>query len=116
MSEAGPSLADRTCVPCEEGAAPLSAARIRPLFAELDGWTVVDDHHLEKNFKFRNFVTALDFVNRIGAIAEQESHHPDVMLAWGRVVLQIWTHSVDGLSEADFVLAAKADRERAASR
>jgi 4a-hydroxytetrahydrobiopterin dehydratase len=73
---------------------------------------VVDDHHLEKEFTFEDFKSALEFTNRVGEIAEAEGHHPDIFLTWGQVVLKIWTHSVKGLSENDFILAAKADSAR----
>jgi 4a-hydroxytetrahydrobiopterin dehydratase len=73
------------------------------------GWQVVDDHHLEKEYKFKNFREALDFTNRVGELAESVGHHPDILLAWGRVKLTVWTHKIDGLFSADFVFAAKAD-------
>jgi 4a-hydroxytetrahydrobiopterin dehydratase len=74
------------------------------------GWKLMADHHLEKEFPFNNFRQALDFTNRVGQLAEAQGHHPDIYLAWGRVKLAIWTHKVDGLTESDFVLAAKVDR------
>lgn len=73
------------------------------------GWQVVDDHHLEKEYTFKNFREALDFTNRVGELAESVGHHPDILLAWGRVKLTVWTHKIDGLFSADFVFAAKAD-------
>jgi 4a-hydroxytetrahydrobiopterin dehydratase len=80
------------------------------LLAELGhGWNVVDGHHLEKEFRFGNFVEALGFVNRLGGLAEEQAHHPDLHLAWGRVRVEIWTHKIDGLTESDFVWAAKAE-------
>lgn len=103
-------LADRSCVPCKGGVPPLTAEQIRPLLAQLDGWTVVDNHHLERRYSLKDFAQALAFVNRIGAIAEQEDHHPDIYLAWGRVHVTIWTHKINGLTESDFVFAAKCDR------
>lgn len=103
-------LADRTCVPCKDGTPPLTAERIAPLLAELDGWQVVDGHHLEKRYALPDFAAALALVNRIGAIAEEQNHHPDLFLAWGVVGVTIWTHTVDGLAESDFVFAAKCDR------
>jgi len=104
------SLADRACVPCRGGVPPLGRAAIEPLLAQLDGWTVVADHHLEKTYRVKNFARALALVNRIGAIAEEQNHHPDMSLAWGRVGVTIWTHKIDGLTESDFVFAAKCDR------
>ena len=103
-------LADMTCVPCEGGIPPLTAEELAPLLAELDGWTVIDGHHLEEAFRFPDFLTALAFANAVGAIAEEQWHHPDLHLAWGRVRIVLWTHKIDGLAEADFVLAAKCDR------
>jgi 4a-hydroxytetrahydrobiopterin dehydratase len=107
-------LADRQCVPCKGGVPPLTGTQIAPLLAQIDGWKVVDDHHLEKRYTFKNFVQALDLVNRIGAIAEEQSHHPDIFLAWGKVDVKIWTHKINGLTESDFVFAAKCDRAYAA--
>ena len=75
----------------------------------LPGWKVVDGHHLWKSFAFPDFRTALDFVNRAGAVAEAEGHHPDLFLSWGKADVKIWTHKIDGLTESDFVLAAKID-------
>jgi 4a-hydroxytetrahydrobiopterin dehydratase len=83
---------------------------IETYLADLGGdWHVVDDHHLEKEYRFKNFREALDFTNRVGELAESIGHHPDILLAWGRVKLTVWTHKIDGLFEADFVFAAKAD-------
>ena len=74
------------------------------------GWQVVAGHHLEKEYRFKDFREALAFTNRVGELAESQGHHPDIHLAWGKVKLTVWTHNVDGLTESDFVLAAKADR------
>lgn len=106
-------LADRHCEPCKGGVPPLTPAEIAPLAAELsDGWTVVEHHHLHKRYDFPDFAQALAFVDAVGALAEREGHHPDFELAWGRVVITMWTHKIDGLAEADFVMAAKIDRIR----
>lgn len=102
-------LAERTCVPCRGGVPALTAEQIRPLLAQLDGWNVVDNHHLEKRYALDDFAQALELVNRIGAIAEEQGHHPDLCLAWGRVEVKIWTHKINGLTESDFILAAKCD-------
>jgi 4a-hydroxytetrahydrobiopterin dehydratase len=102
-------LAERTCVPCKGGVPPLTPEQIRPLLAQLDGWKVADSHHLEKRYDVADFAQALELVNRIGAIAEEQGHHPDLYLAWGRVVVKIWTHKINGLTESDFILAAKCD-------
>ena len=103
-------LAQRNCKPCRSGVVPLDASEIVPLKAELDpGWQVVDDHHLHRVYKFRNFAEALAFANRVGEMAEEQKHHPDLHVAWGRVGIEIWTHKIKGLHEADFVFAAKCD-------
>jgi 4a-hydroxytetrahydrobiopterin dehydratase len=107
------SLADRACVPCKGGVPPLTREQFAPLLAQLDGWAVEDDRKLVKRYRFKDFREALEFVNRAGGIAEAERHHPDLHLAWGRVGAEIWTHKIDGLTESDFVLAAKLDRARA---
>lgn len=109
-------LAERNCIPCKGGVPPLDAAQTAPLLAQLEGWRVVDQHHLEKRYTLRNFVEALALVNRIGAIAEEQNHHPDIHLAWGKVGVQIWTHKINGLTESDFVFAAKCDAAAAAAR
>jgi len=104
-------LAAMECVPCRGGVPPLTREEIAPYLADLgNGWEVVDDHHLRKVFRFKDFREALDATNRVGELAEEIGHHPDIELAWGRVALTIWTHKIDGLNEADFVFAAKADR------
>lgn len=104
-------LANRECEPCKGGVPPFTAAQIAPYLAALgDGWTTPEDHHLHKQFDFPDFVSGLAFVNRAAAIAEAQGHHPDLTLSWGKVVVQIWTHKIDGLVEADFVLAAKLDQ------
>ena len=101
-------LLEKTCKPAEGGA--LKGDELRKLFGQLQfGWTMPNEHHLEKEFRFKDFREALDFVNRLGEIAESEGHHPDIFLTWGRVKVTLWTHSVGGLSENDFILAAKAD-------
>jgi len=106
-------LANKQCVPCNQNTPRLDSAAMQRLQGQLsEGWKVIEDHHLEKEFPFRNFKEALEFTNRVGAIAEQEGHHPDILLRWGKVKLTIWTHSIDGLSENDFILAAKADAVR----
>ena len=104
-------LSSKQCVPCRGGVPPLSAEEYEPLLEELDaGWEVVAGHHLRKEIRFKDFKEALDFVVRLGALAEEEGHHPDIHLAWGRVVVTIWTHKIDGLTESDFILAAKTER------
>jgi 4a-hydroxytetrahydrobiopterin dehydratase len=104
-------LAAKQCVPCRGGVPPLKGAELQALLSKLGGgWRVVNEHHLEKDYAFKNFREALAFTNTVGDIAEREAHHPDVYLAWGKVKVTIWTHKIDGLTESDFVLAAKADQ------
>lgn len=103
-------LADQTCVPCKGGVPPLKGAALDSLKAQLPGWEVIDEHHLHKVFTFPDFQKALDFVNRAGAIAEEQGHHPDILLAWGKAEVTTYTHKINGLTESDFVLAAKIDR------
>lgn len=103
------ALSSKHCVPCEGGVPPLTDAEIAPLLAQLDGWKLADGH-LKKSYTFPDFVQALAFVNRAGAVAESEGHHPDLMLTWGRVDVDLWTHAVKGLTENDFILAARLDQ------
>ena len=102
-------LASRECVPCRGGVPPLSGGEIESLLKELDGWGVVEGHHLAKSFAFDNFRGALALVNRVGQLAEEQGHHPDVCFGWGYAHVRIWTHKIDGLTESDFILAAKID-------
>src|SRR6516165_3528898 len=98
-------LANKPCVPCRGSVPPLAVAALGDLKAQRASWVVVSEHHFEKNYTFADFQKALVFVNRAGAIAEQEGHHPDLHLSWGKVGVEIWTHKIDGLTESDFVLA-----------
>jgi 4a-hydroxytetrahydrobiopterin dehydratase len=107
------ALADQKCVPCTGGIPALDAAAIGKLQADTPAWSVIENHHLQRTFRLPDFRTALDLVNRIGAIAEEQGHHPDILLAWGKVEVTIWTHKINGLTESDFILAAKIDREAA---
>jgi 4a-hydroxytetrahydrobiopterin dehydratase len=104
-------LAEKDCVPCKGGVPPLKGNDLAKLAGQLNGgWRVINDHHLEKEYKFKDFRDALAFTNRVGELAEAQGHHPDIYLSWGQVKLTIWTHKNDGLTESDFVLAAKADK------
>lgn len=104
-------LASKQCIPCTGGVPPLKGPELASYTDMLgNNWEVVKDHHLEKAFTFENFKQALDFTNRVGDLAEAQGHHPDIYLAWGKVVVTIWTHKIDGLTESDFVLAAKVDQ------
>lgn len=104
-------LADMQCVPCRGGVPPLEGEELDRLAQELGaGWEVVDDHHLRKEYSFPDFRLALDFVNRVGELAEEQDHHPDLYLTWGKARVEIWTHKIDGLTESDFVFAARTER------
>ena len=103
-------LASKTCVPCRGGVPPLKGEQLASLARQLDGWQVVEEHHIVRRFQFPNFITALQFVDRVGALAEEQGHHPDIFLTWGNVEIKIWTHAVKGLTESDFILAAKIDQ------
>ncbi len=105
------ALAEKECVPCKGGVPRLQGDELTGFARELGGdWKIVDGHQLEKEYKFRNFREALTFTNKVGELAESQGHHPDIYLAWGLVKLTVWTHKVDGLTESDFILAAKADK------
>ena len=105
------TLAEKRCEPCTSGTPPLKGEALGRLLERLGGgWSAVGEHHLEKTFRFRNFRDALAFVNRIGETAEEQGHHPDLALAWGKVTVALRTHKIEGLSENDFVLAARIDR------
>jgi 4a-hydroxytetrahydrobiopterin dehydratase len=108
------ALAKKHCTPCRDGMAPLAEAETKTMLAELDGWSIEPGPRLTKKWKLANFADALAFVNRIGAVAEAEDHHPDIALAWGKVGVELWTHAANGLTENDFIVAAKID-ERFAS-
>lgn len=104
-------LVDSRCIPCREAVAPLKPDEIRAYQKQLSPeWNVIDNHHLERDYTFKNFRQALDFVNTLGGLAESQGHHPDICLSWGKVKITLWTHKIDGLHENDFILAAKIDR------
>ena len=103
-------LAEKTCVPCRGGVPPLKGAELAALHNQVPGWNVIKEHHIEKTYTFPDFVQALAFVNKVGAIAEEQGHHPDILLGWGKAVVTTWTHKIDGLTESDFILAAKIDK------
>ena len=104
------NLAEKHCVPCRGGVPPLQGEELEKMKAQVPEWQVADGHHLTRSFRFPDFKTALEFVNRVGAVAEEEGHHPDLYLAWGKVDVKTWTHKIDGLTESDFILAAKIER------
>ncbi len=103
------SLAEKHCVPCRGGVPALKGEELDRMQQQVQGWQVVNQHHIEKSYDFPDFASALNFVNRIGAVAEAEGHHPDLYLSWGKVGVKTWTHKIDGLTESDFILAAKID-------
>lgn len=103
-------LAKKKCIPCQKGTPPLKGGELARMHQQLSGsWKVVDEHHLEKEYAFKDFKDALAFVNKVGALAEAEGHHPDLYLSWGKVKILLWTHKINGLTESDFILAAKCD-------
>jgi 4a-hydroxytetrahydrobiopterin dehydratase len=103
-------LSSKTCVPCRGGVPPLAGKELEDMATQVPTWKVVDGHHITRTFAFGNFREALAFVNKVGEIAEAEGHHPDILLAWGKAEITIWTHKINGLTESDFILAAKIDK------
>lgn len=103
-------LAGKTCVPCRGDVPPMKGAELSGYLNQVKGWKAVNEHHLTKAFSFPDFKQALAFVNKVGAIAEEQGHHPDILLTWGKAEVTTWTHKIDGLTESDFILAAKIDR------
>ena len=103
-------LASKTCVPCRGGVPPLKGQELNKLHEQVSKWHVINEHQVTREFKFPDFRTALDFVNKVGELAEQQGHHPDILLKWGSVGITLWTHKIDGLTESDFIMAAKIDQ------
>ncbi len=103
-------LASKTCVPCKGGTPPMKGPEVEVLAQQVPEWEVVDEHHLHRKFRFKNFREALDFVNRVGELAEEQGHHPDISFGWGKVDITVFTHKIDGLTESDFIFAAKVDQ------
>jgi 4a-hydroxytetrahydrobiopterin dehydratase len=103
-------LSLKECVPCRGGVPPLTEEEVAKLLPELSGWEVVNNHHLKKSYRFSNFRESQEFVNRVGDLAEEQGHHPDICFGWGNAEISIWTHKIDGLTESDFILAAKIDK------
>ncbi|MEJ2286914.1 MAG: 4a-hydroxytetrahydrobiopterin dehydratase [Desulfobacterales bacterium] len=102
------ALSKKQCIPCKGGTPPLKGENLAKIHRQLNGnWIIVDEHHLEKEYAFGNFRQALAFTNQVGELAEAEGHHPDIYLSWGKVKLMVWTHKIDGLTESDFIFAAK---------
>jgi 4a-hydroxytetrahydrobiopterin dehydratase len=103
------TLASKTCVPCRGGHPPLKGKELESLHQQVPRWKVINEHHITRAFTFPDFKQALDFVNRVGALAEAQGHHPDILLTWGKAEITLWTHKIDGLTESDFIMAAKID-------
>ena len=105
-------LASKTCVPCRGGVPPLKGKELADLHQKLTEsahWKIVNEHHITRTFLFPDFKQALGFVNRVGEVAEEQGHHPDILLTWGKVEITLWTHKIDGLTESDIIMAAKID-------
>ncbi len=103
-------LAEKKCVPCKGGVPPLKGLELERILQEVPEWRAVDEHQINRTFTFPDFKQALAFVNRVGNIAEDQGHHPDIFLTWGKVDITLWTHKIDGLTESDFIMAARIDR------
>ena len=103
-------LTEKSCIPCSGDTPPLEGDELEEMRGEVDDrWEVVDGHHLRTTVSFDDFQGALDFTNRVGELAEEEGHHPEICLTWGEARVKMWTHAIDGLSENDFIMAAKID-------
>jgi 4a-hydroxytetrahydrobiopterin dehydratase len=103
-------LAAKSCVPCRGGVPALAGKELEDLQKQVPEWVVLNGHHIKRTFTFPDFVSALAFVNKVGEIAEKEGHHPDIFLTWGKAEVTTYTHKIDGLTESDFILAAKIDK------
>jgi 4a-hydroxytetrahydrobiopterin dehydratase len=103
-------LSSKTCVPCRGGVPPLAGKELEGLSKQVPEWKVVDGHHITRTFGFADFREALAFVNKVGELAESEGHHPDIFLTWGKAEITTWTHKINGLTESDFIIAAKIDK------
>ena len=108
-------LLKKKCIPCEGGVAPLDVSEIHKYQKSVDGWNILKNkkniYFLEKKFVFKNFLESQNFVNKVGEISEEEGHHPDISFGWGYANINITTHAIEGLSENDFILAAKIDKK-----
>ena len=103
-------LASKTCVPCKGGVPPLKGLELQRILRQVPEWKAVNEHHITRAFTFPDFKQALALVNKVGELAEQQGHHPDIFLAWGKVEITLWTHKIDGLTESDLIMAAKIDQ------
>lgn len=104
------NLSEKTCLPCRSDVPALTAEEIKPLLEQVDQWHCENDRKICKSYKFENFKQALDLATKVGAIAQKENHHPDLIVRWGELRVEIWTHVSHGLTENDFILAAKIDK------
>jgi 4a-hydroxytetrahydrobiopterin dehydratase len=103
-------LASQTCVPCRGGVPPMRAQELQRLLQLVPQWKAVNEHHITRTFTFPDFKQALAFVNRVGEVAENQGHHPDILLTWGKAEITLWTHKIDGLTQSDFIMAAKIEQ------
>lgn len=104
------NLSEKECIPCKGDTPALKGKELEELHDQLRGeWNLVDDHHLTRDYTFDDFQGALDFTNRVGEMSEKQGHHPEIYLTWGKVTLEVYTHAIDGLTESDFIWAAKAE-------
>jgi 4a-hydroxytetrahydrobiopterin dehydratase len=103
-------LADQTCIPCRGGVPPMKGRELKRILQLVPQWKATNQHHISRAFVFPDFKRALDFVNRVGDVAERQGHHPDILLAWGKAEITLWTHKIDGLTQSDFIMAAKIDQ------
>jgi 4a-hydroxytetrahydrobiopterin dehydratase len=103
-------LADKTCVPCKGGIPPMKGGELQEILKHAPRWQAVNEHHIVRTFTFPDFKQGLEFVNRVGEVAEQQGHHPDILLTWGKAEVTLWTHKIDGLTQSDFIMAAKIDQ------
>jgi 4a-hydroxytetrahydrobiopterin dehydratase len=110
MTDNKSALHQKPCLPCQGGIPPIADSERERLIKELDNWIIVDNHHLFKEYSFKNYNDAFSFVSKVCLVADEENHHPDVEFGWGYARIKIFTHKIDNLVEADFILAAKIDR------
>ena len=108
MQDPNTCLLNKNCIPCQGGIPPLSRETASKLLLELtNGWSINESSHLYKEYSFSNFMEAMSFANKVAELAEREAHHPDLTITWGKCIIRIWTHKINGLTESDFILAAK---------
>jgi 4a-hydroxytetrahydrobiopterin dehydratase len=105
-----PEVADEQCVPCKGGIPPVKGIELDRMMKLVPEWKAVNEHHIVRTFTFPDFRQALEFVNRVGEIAEEQGHHPDILLTWGKAEITLWTHKINGLTQSDLIMAAKIDR------